>query len=62
MGEPARAKNGALTNLSEYALTMGDGVVAAIAKGRYLLVDVDQRGSKLYMVCYDDRTQPRDSH
>ena len=52
MRELAGAKNGALTNLSEYVLTSGDGVVAAVAEGRYLLVDVDQQGSRLYMVLF----------
>ena len=47
-----KAKSRLLTNLSEHGLKAGDGVVAAITEGSYLVVDVEQPGSRLYLILF----------
>ena len=44
------ADNGVLTNVSEQRLPAGDGLIAAVPEGSYLIADVEQQGSRLYLI------------
>lgn len=36
-------------------LTVNEGVVASVSQGSYLLIDVDQPGSRVYMILFNER-------
>ena len=43
-------ENSVLTNLNGHSLSEGDGVVAAISQGSYFIADVEQPGTRVYMI------------
>ena len=59
MTTPLAKETGAKMRASEQSLTVHEGVVATISQGSYLLIDVVEPGSQLYMIllCQQDPTE-----
>ena len=50
MGDEAGTASGILTDLDRYRLGPGEGLVAAVARGSYLIADVERQATRLYLV------------
>ena len=50
MGDQASTDSGILTNFDRHPLGPGDGLIAAVARGSYLIADVERQATRLYLV------------
>ena len=50
MNDQASTERGILSNLDRYSLGSGDGLVAAVARGSYLIADIERQATRLYLV------------
>lgn len=50
MGDVASTDHGILTTLDQHPLGSGDGLIVAVARGSYLIVDVERSATRLYLV------------
>ena len=50
MGDRASTDNGILTTLDRHSLGSGDGLVAAVSRGSYLIADIERQATRLYIV------------